>query len=403
MKEYLKIAWKNIEKRKLRAFLTLIGILISVATIFILISVSLGLEFAVKEQFRLLGTDKFFVQPKGQLAGPGSGGAVTLTNEDLEIIKKVVGVKEISPWVAGNAKIEFSGVTKYTIVVGVDLDTSPLFVESGAYEAEDGRLLKKGDQANVMIGSQYKHNNFLGKVIKTGDRILINGKREFRVKGILNPVGNPTDDRIIYMPMDEFRILFDVPLRIDSVVVQVEEESDINKIAKTVEKKLMKFRNLDEENLDFSILTPSELLKSFGKVLNVITAFLLGVAAISLIIGGIGIANTMYTSVLERTKEIGVMKAIGAENENILIIFLLESGMMGLMGGILGVLLGVGVSELLEYIAIEKLGTTLLQTVFPTWLIAGSLIFATLIGAIFGLWPAYRALKVRPVEALRNE
>ena len=400
--EFFKIAWKNLRKRKMRASLTLVGILISIATIFILISVSLGLENAVTEQFRLLGTDKFFVQPRGQLAGPGTGGAVSLTSSDVEVIKKIQGVKEVSPWTATSAKIELAGEVRYTMIIGIDMHSSDLFIETGAYTAEEGRVLRKGDQSNIMIGSQYKHNNFLGQEVLTGNKIIIND-REFRVKGILEPIGNPTDDRLIYMPINDFRELFDIPERIDTMVVQVEDDSEIARIANNVERKLLKSRELTEDTRDFTILTPEELLESFGVVLNVITGFLLGVAAISLLVGGIGIANTMYTSVLERTKEIGVMKAIGAQNEDILWVFLIESGMIGLLGGIIGVAIGIGVGMGIEYIAIHQLGTNLLQTVTPSWLVIGSLAFAFLIGSISGFLPAWRATKTKPVEALRYE
>ena len=122
-----------------------------------------------------------------------------------------------------------------------------------------------------------------------------------------------------------------------------------------------------------------------------------------MIVGGIGIANTIYTSVLERTKEIGVMNAIGAQNKDILTIFLLESGLLGLVGGILGVALGATISKSIEYYAINQLGTTLLRAVIPPYLVIGCLIFAVLAGAVSGFWPAYQATKIKPVEALRYE
>jgi putative ABC transport system permease protein len=403
IEEYIKMAYRNIKKRKLRTFLTLLGIVIAVMTIFVLISVSLGLQNAVEEQFRLLGTDKFFIQSRGQLAGPGTGGAVMLTKEDVDVIKKINGVKDVSFWSAAPAKIELSDEIRYTNVVGIDLDTIDLFIETGSYKAIEGRVLKKGDLGIVMIGSQYKFNNFLGKEVEVGDRILINDKQEFRVKGILSSVGNPPDDRLIYMNLDDFRVLFNIPKRIDAIVVQVDNEDDLRTISDSVERKLLKFRGLDEDTIDFTILTPEELLETIGVVLNIITAFLLGVAAISLVVGGIGIANTMYTSVLERTKEIGVMKSIGATNFTVLSIFLVESALLGIIGGIVGVGLGFGVSWLIEYIAVNQLGTTLLRTVTPFYLILGSLIFAAIVGSISGGLPAYRASRIIPVEALRYE
>ncbi|NCO11064.1 hypothetical protein CO038_02690 [Candidatus Pacearchaeota archaeon CG_4_9_14_0_2_um_filter_39_13] len=400
--DYLSMALRNIRKRKLRTFLTLLGILIAVATIFVLISVSLGLQNAVEEQFRLLGTDKFFIQPRGQLGAPGSGGAAELTEADLEVVEKIPGIKEISAWTAAPGKIEFKDEIRYTSVIGIDLDTSDLFIETGAYEAEEGRVLKKGDTRDVMIGSQYKHNNFLGREVKIGDTLLINSE-EFEVKGILEAIGNPPDDRLIYMPEDDFRVLFNIPERIDTIVVQVDNQDDLQEIADRVEKKLQSSRDVDEDSQDFSILTPEQILESFGSILSIITGFLLGIAAISLIVGGIGIANTMYTSVVERTKEIGVMKSIGARNQDIVMIFLVESSLLGLIGGILGVALGITISKTIEYIAINQLGTTLLQAATPVYLIFGSIAFAVLAGAISGTLPAMQASKIKPTEALRYE
>src|SRR3989344_2850256 len=145
LKDYFKIAVKNLKRRKLRSYLTILGIIISISIIFILISLSIGLESAIQEQFRQFGTDKFFIQPRGQLAGPGTGGAVELTEKDLKVVRKVIGVKEASPWAASPAKIEADDQIRYVATVGIELETSDLFIETGAYEALEGRLLKKGD------------------------------------------------------------------------------------------------------------------------------------------------------------------------------------------------------------------------------------------------------------------
>ena len=402
IQDYLKMALKNIRKRKLRTFLTLLGITIAIATIFVLISVSLGLQGAVEEQFRILGTDKFFVQPRGQLAGPGTGGAVSLTMEDVNVVEKIPGVKEVTFWTVSSAKVEFSKETRYVSSVGIDLESSDLIIETGSYKAESGRLLEEGDIGFVMIGSQYAHNNFFSKPVSVGDRILVNDK-EFKVKGILEPIGNPQDDRLIYMPLEDFRPLFNIPNRIDTIVAQVEQGQDVKSVSENAKRKLLKSRNVDEKNQDFTILTPEELLESFGVVLNIITAFLLGVAGISLLVGGIGIANTMYTSVLERTREIGTMKAIGAKNSDILSIFLIESGLLGLIGGILGVALGFAIAKIIEYIAVTQLQTTLLQTATPLYLFIGCLLFSFGIGSASGFLPSYQATHIKPVDALRYE
>ncbi|MBX4212098.1 ABC transporter permease [Candidatus Pacearchaeota archaeon] len=400
--DYFSMAVKNVRKRRLRSWLTMLGIFISIATIFTLLSASLGLQGAVKEQFRILGTDKFFIQPKGQAAGPGSGGAVSLTTKDVDTIEKVPGVKTLSYSVYGSAEVIFQNQKRYFMVTGYPLDKADVFTELGAYKADEGRLLKQGDKGSVMIGSQYKYNALFKKPVSAGDTLTIQGK-EFKVKGILQPIGNPGDDRNILMPIDDFNQIFNITDRVDAIFVQVEQGQDLKEVVARVERRLRSERGVTEKTQDFEISTPEELLASFGTVLNIITGFLLGISAISLLVGGIGIANTMYTSVIERTREIGTMKAIGAKNQDILFIFLIESGMLGLIGGIIGVVLGIGISKSLEYIAVHQLGTTLLKSATPAYLIIGCLLFAFLSGALSGLWPAWRATKIKPVDALRYE
>ena len=399
--DYFKLAMQNLRKRKLRSSLTIVGIFIAVATIFVLISLSLGLDAAVKEQFKQLGGDKFFIMPRGQAGGPGGGGAVELTTKDIDVIKKVNGIKEVTYYIAGNAKIEFNDEARYFMVAGFPLDTVDLLTESIGYKIDEGRFLKNGDIGKIMVGSRYKEN-FFKRAVKVGDKIILNGK-EFHVVGILKTVGNPSDDGLVYMSEEDFRILFKVPNRVDQLIVQIKPGEDIKKVADNTRRKLLNFRDVTEKTRDFEILTPEELLSSFGAILNIITAFLLGVAGISLLVGGVGIANTMYTSVLERTKEIGVMKAIGAKNSDILWIFVIESGILGLIGGVLGILIGMGVGKLIEYIALTQLGTNILRVVFPWYLIVGCLLFAFLIGSASGFFPSLQASKIKPADTLRYE
>ena len=403
IKDYFKISLKNVRRRKLRSWLTIVGIVISIATIFTLISLSLGLQDAIEEQFRQLGTDKFYIQPRGQFGPPGSTSiAQELTEEDVKVVEKVSGVVDLSYYTVGNAKVEFGEESRYVMTAGIPLDQSEVLIETGFYKPKEGRLLKEGDIGEVMIGSQYKDNNYFKKPVHAGDKLTINGQ-EFKVRGVLESIGNSQDDRLIYMGYEDFRPLFEIPERADFIFVQVAQEENIKSIADRTEKKLLSSRGLEEETRDFTILTPEELLESINQVLVIITGFLFGVGAISLLVGGIGIANTMFTSVVERTKEIGVMKAIGAQNKDILLLFTIESGFLGLVGGAIGVLFGIGIGKIIEIIAVEQLGTTILQVSTPLWLMGASLVFSFAIGSISGLWPAYRAANIKPVDALRYE
>ncbi len=403
LEDYFEIALRNRTRRRLRSWLTVLGIIISVTIIFILISLSVGLQGAIQEQFRQFGTDKFFIQPRGQLAGPGTGGAVELNQRDIDVIKKVSGVKDYTYWTAASAKIEFRDEIRYAMIAAVPLDHVDVYVETGFVTPDEGRFIKNGDSNVISIGYQYKYKNFFKTPVQSGDKIKINEK-DFKVRGVLKSVGNPQDDKIIYMSDSDLRTLFPgIGDRIDQIAVQIDEGEDINLIAAQVEKKLRSSRNVNEKTQDFTILTPEELLATFGDILNLLTGFLLGVAAISLFVGAIGIANTMYTSVLERTNEIGVMKAIGAKNSDILTLFTIESGLLGLVGGAISVILGIAIAKLIEYIASSQLGASIFQVSFPWYLILGSLAFAFIIGSVSGILPAYQASKIRPVEALRYE
>ena len=274
-------------------------------------------------------------------------------------------------------------------------------IENGGLKIDEGRFLKKGDIGKVMLGSRYK-DNFFKRPVGAGDKIIVNGQ-EFKVVGILKSIGSPTDDGLVYMSEEDFRNLFNVSERVDQIIIQIKPGEDIEKVADNTRRKLLSSRGLTEKTRDFEILTPEELLSSFGTILNIITAFLLGVAGISLLVGGVGIANTMYTSVLERTKEIGTLKAIGAKNSDILWIFVIESGVLGLIGGVLGILIGMGVGKIIEYIAVVQLGTNLLRVIFPWYLILGCLLFAFLIGSFSGFFPSKQASKIKPADTLRYE
>lgn len=229
--------FRNIRKRKLRSALTLLGVIIAIATLVILIALSLGLRGAVEEQFRLLGTDKLFIFPRGQIGGPGTSAPAQLTDADVAVIERVVGVSDLSYGVVGNAEVKFKEQRRYVPVLGIPLDRSTVFEETGAYKPEEGRLLKEHDRGEVMIGSQYKHNALFAHPVALGDKLTINAQ-EFRVKGVLEPIGNPGDDRLIYMPLEDFRQLFSSGDRVDHLIVQVDQEEDIHLIAERIAKKL---------------------------------------------------------------------------------------------------------------------------------------------------------------------
>ncbi len=402
IRDYLQMAMKNLVKRKLRSWLTILGIIIAIATIFVLISISVGLKDAINEQFRMLGTDKIFIMPKGQLGAPGTASASVLTKTDVDNVDKVRGVLQSTYFTAANAMVEYNSEKRYFAVAGLPLDQIKLYEEIQSFSSDEGRMIKTGDVDRVTLGYDFKYNKVFSKPVRAGDKILING-HEFSVVGIMSAIGNPGDDKNIYMNIEDVKKYFNTGDRVDEIVVQVTKDSNISDVAERIKKKLRITRNVDKDQEDFSLLTPDELLGTFSTILDIITVFLLGVAAISLLVGGVNIMNTMYTSVIERTKEIGTMKAVGAQNKDIILIFLIESGLLGIVGGLAGVLLGYGAAKVIESIVVQSLGTTLLRAAAPPWLFIGCLLFAFLAGAISGIWPAWGASKIKIVEALRYE
>ncbi|MBM3230081.1 ABC transporter permease [Candidatus Pacearchaeota archaeon] len=402
--QFITLAVRNLWKRKVRSLLTVLGITLAVATIFILVSISLGLQSGVEEQFRKLGTDKFFIFPKGQVAGPGTDSAATLTDADVTTLEKIPGVKGLSYFKAGNAKIQFNDEVRFFTVVGFPLEKerAQIFSENGAFKPEEGRELKEGDTYDIVIGSQYKYNAVFSKSVKLGDRFEINTV-EFKVRGITETQGNPQDDRIILMPLEIFKEVFGDDGTYDEIIVQVEDSTLIQEVADRIERRLRSARDVTEKTQDFTIITPEELLGTFGSVLGVLTVFLVAIATISVVVGAIGIANTMYASVLERTKEIGTMKALGAHNAEILSLFILEASMLGLIGGSAGILIGASGAYSLEYVATNVFAISLVQAAFPLSLFLSCAGFAIFIGVLAGALPAYRASKLNTVDALRYE
>jgi len=234
-----------------------------------------------------------------------------------------------------------------------------------------------------------------------GDKLIVNGQA-FDVVGIIDKMGDPDMDNGIVIPMDTYMDLYDTE-EFNYLLVRVVGGEDTEKVADEIKRKLRDTRNVDEGEEDFVVQTVSELMDSVGVILDALSAIVIGIAAISLFVGGVGIMNTMYTAVLQRTNEIGVMKAIGARNDQILKLFLIESGMIGLIGGVIGIAIGIGLSKIVEFIGRVTLNTILLKAYFPWYLILGALAFAFIVGTLSGLLPARQASKQSPVESLRYE
>jgi putative ABC transport system permease protein len=268
-------------------------------------------------------------------------------------------------------------------------------------EPEQGRMLNKNDRKKIVLGYDFTDENRYSKKIKIGTKLEIE-EETFEVIGILKRAGTFQINSVILMSDADLRNILKIGDEIDIIVVQVKNQDELNKVAEDIAKALRNDRGLKEGKEDFSIQTPQQALQSINTILLILQIVVTGIAAISLVVGGIGIANTMYTSVLERTKEIGIMKAVGAQNKDILLIFLTESAVLGFVGGVIGSVIGLTFAYLVSFgVRIAVQGINFNVTLSP-YLLLGSLLFSLVVGIISGIMPAIQASRLHPVEALRK-
>ncbi len=400
--DYLKLAYRSAKQRKIRSWLTMLGIFVGIAAVVALISLSQGLQEAIASQFLKLGTDKLVVQAASSGFGPpGTAVSNPLTKKDKEAIEHTKGVNLAVGRLIRTMKLEFKDDQKYSYAVSYpeDAQEQALVIEANDYQLAQGKFPEKNSQ-DIVMGYNIAHD-FFEKDPGLRDKIKMQDL-DFTVVGILKKSGNPQRDDTIVVPEESYREILNIKEAYDIIAVKIQPSADLSLVAESMQKDLRKTRKVDKGKEDFTVQTPQNLIATFTTILVIVEGVLVGIAAISLFVGGIGIMNTMYTAVLERTKEIGIMKAIGATRREILLLFLIESGMLGLLGGIIGVVLGLGISKVVEFITFEVFQSPLIQANASLFLIFGALFFSFVVGIISGIFPAYRAAKLQVVEALRK-
>ncbi|MFH1210806.1 MAG: ABC transporter permease [archaeon] len=391
--DYLHFAYDSISHRKLRSWLTIIGIIIGIGAIVALISISQGLENAITEQFEKLGANRLYVAAKG-FTGPGAT-VEGLTTKDVDVIKQVGEVDWVNPYMFISDEVEFSREKQFIqqIVAFPAEDVMKKYQDTDIKVAE-GRVFMNGEKKVAMIGWLFAKDKFK-KDIKVNNRITIKGEK-FTVVGVLAEVGNSEDDNMVVIPEEDARVLYERPNQVDMIEIKLKEGVDILFVAEKIKRRLEQARDND----NFEVLTPEQILEQIGSLLSIIQVILGGIAAISLVVGAIGISNSMYTNVLERTKEVGIMKSIGARNKDVMMIFLIEAGLVGLIGGVCGAIFG-SLTALATGVIADSQGFGLLKIIIDWKLIAFSILFAVGIGMIAGVFPARQAAKLKPAESLR--
>jgi len=387
--------------RSLRSWLTILGIVIGIAAIVALVSIGFGLNAYINKQLESFGSNFISISagsPKtsgGMLgASPFAGThASTLTTNDAAAVKGVAGVESVYTVTASRFDVEYRGDTVGTAVAGVSPGVFHDFDKM--IKVEVGRALTESDSHVVVIGSKFANESY-ERDIELG-RTLIIGNVSFRVVGIMEKSeGSPFPvDNIVFMTPDDARTVMGSMKQenqVDMIMIRTLEGANPELIAQDITLKLRNTRHVTEDTQDFRVSTAASMMSSIGAITGAVSLFLGGIAAIALAVGGVGIANTMFMTVTERTRDIGVMKAVGAKERDILEVFLIESGLMGLIGGIIGMLLGSAVSIGMNVVGVP--------TQLRPELLAFAVIFSLVVGMASGFFPARKAARLEPVQAL---
>lgn len=401
IEEYAKMSYRNIFRRKRRTALTVIGIFIGISAVVALVSLGQGLEASIQDEFQSIGGNKVFINPGGSLTSSGGQVVEKLDDQDLIAVRSVRGVSRADGALFMNTGVSVGEQTSFLPIIGIPPgENRDLVMESWAMEIGEGRMIRENDRSNIVLGSRVA-NQVFEEDLGVRSNIVVNDVSH-RVVGVLEPTGDPSIDTALILPIQSARDLMDRDDTYDWVFAEVNDGFEPGNVKEDVETAMRRQRGIEEGEETFTVSTQEDLVESFSSILDVVRGVVIGIASISLFVGAVGIMNTMYTSVSQRTREIGVMKAIGAQNEQILTLFLLESGAIGLLGGLTGLIFGVSLSWLAS-IGASQFASLTIRPYLGLDLLLGSLAFSLILGIISGVLPAKRAAGLEPAEALRYE
>jgi putative ABC transport system permease protein len=404
-------ALENLNANKMRSMLTVLGIVIGVAAVIAMLSIGRGAEASITSRIESMGTNLIYVTPGSTTQGgvqSASGSAGTLTLDDADALADLSNVVAVSSSTSNFAQVVYQGQNTRTRLMGV----TPGYETVSSLTLEDGEFISESDQNArslvVVLGSTVAENLFGSTAGVVGQRVRLNGQ-PYKVIGVLASKGGTgflNQDDQVYIPLSTalYRLVGGARFRGSSVISQITVKADsaksVDQIMSDVTLLMRERHGTVEGADDFTVTSQEATLSAATQISDTLTIFLGGIAGISLMVGGIGIMNIMLTTVTERTHEIGLRKAVGAKRRDILLQFLVESMVLSLLGGLIGVAIGWGVASLMGQIQFS--GSTITPVVSMDSILLATL-FSMAVGLFFGIYPATRAARLQPVEALRYE
>lgn len=401
-KDHIKLAIKNLRHRMSRSLLTLLGIAIGIMAIISLMGLGEGMQQAITGELSSL-SDVIIVSSGGNFFSTfGNGGSSSeyFTERDISDIERIPGVKEVTTQLTGSALAEYNGQMMPVSLTG--MDTEVIRLQYAGTDLEAGDFLNEGEQNQIMIGYSIAHDTF-DTDIAVGGRIKINGQKFF-VTGIFAKQGmsGVSSDNLLLMNIRDFKALTGQS-NISLIYLRVYNVNDAESIASDIEDVV----NENHGRKDFaSATTMTSVLETVQSIIGILQLVLVAIASIALVVASIGIMNTMLTSVMERTREIGIMKAIGATNQDIMSIFIIEGMLVSSIGGILGIILGIFGSQGLTLILNNFMmmgGSSNLAPVITITSVVLAVSVSLIVGVLSSLYPAWKAARMSPIEAVRYE
>lgn len=387
--DLIALVLKDIKRRKFSSFLTFFAISLGIFSIFLITLISVGFQASVESQFEQFGSNRLYVADNFGSSTFTDG----LTDSDISQIEGRSYVKKVYPYYGRSAQVEYANNFKSVQVFGTKL--SEEFLEDNNIKISSGRVPKENEKFVTVIGPSLGDLKY-DKQISVGSNLYIK-ETKFKVVGILEPIGSPQDDSSMYVNIDTLRELFEEGDSVGFADVIIDDGSDVSLAA--INLQIFLDNKLGEDVVE--VTSPEQILEQARSILTIIQSTLGGIALVSLLVGAFGIINTMYVIVTEKTKEIGIMKSIGATNENILLIYILQSGLYGFLGGILGIAMGSIATIAFEAVA-QNAGYTFLVLNIEVSIVIYLLIFSIVVGLISGYLPARQASKLVIVETLRK-